>query len=460
MKRTLLYTLAIVVIASAGLFSYIKISSGKVAGELDFAEAKSGSFEIVVSGTGELIAERSLEIKGPNTVQRAWFRAAPLRLTDIVPEGTIVKKGDYIGSLDRSSFENTLKDEVTELNEIQAKYDMKLLDTAVVLNTLRDDIRNQAFVTEEAALAVDQSKYEPPATQRQAALELDKSRRVLEQKKRLYDLRRAQSSLEIRNLSTELRMQLNMVKNYKEILAAFTIKSPADGMVTYARDRTGVKIKSGSTIHPFNPIVATLPDLASLNSKIYISEIEINKVRSDQPVEVAIDAFPGKSFTGKVVSIANIGEQIQNSDSKVFEVLIKLDGSDPLLRPSMTTSNTIIINDYDNVVYIPQESVHAGPDSLPFVYTKDGFRQFVLLGKSNDKNIIVEDGLKAGRPVYLTTPENSEKFSLAGIDLIPVIRERNNAGRIESDKSIKGTNIVAGTGSGHGNVEQAGTVVE
>jgi HlyD family secretion protein len=460
MKRTLLYTLAVVVVASAGLVSYIKISSGKVAGEMNFTEAKSGSFEIVVSGTGELTPERSLEIKGPNTVQRNWFRAAPLKLTDIVPEGTIVKKGDYIGSLDRSSFENTLKDEVTKLNEIKANYDMKLLDTAVVLNTLRDDIRNQAFIAEEAALVVEQSTYEPPATQRQAELELDKAGRFLEQKKRLYNLKRAQSSLEIRNLSTELRMQLNLVKNYEETLAAFTIKSPADGMITYARDRTGVKIKSGSTIHPFNPIIATLPDLASLNSKIYISEIEINKVRRDQPVEVAIDAFPGKSFTGKVVSIANIGEQIQNSDSKVFEVLIKLDGSDPMLRPSMTTSNTIIINDYDKVVYIAQESVHAGPDSLPFVYTKDGFKQFVLLGKSNDKNIIVEDGLKEGTPVYLTTPENSEKFSLAGTDLIPVIRERNNAGRIESDKVMGETEIIAVTGSGHGNVKQAVTAVE
>jgi len=55
--------------------------------------------------------------------------------------------------------------------------------------------------------------------------------------------------------------------------------------------------------------------------------------------------------------LANIGEQLGNSDAKMFEVLIKVDGVNPELRPAMTTYNKIVINAYEDVVYIPTECV-------------------------------------------------------------------------------------------------------
>lgn len=445
MKRTVVLTISSIILATTGLVLFNRIVSKRANENVNFAEVKKGSFEIVVSGIGELTPDRSVDIKGPNTVEQRGFRAAPLKITDIVPEGTIVKRGDYIARLDRTNFENTLKDELTKLNEIQVSYDMKLLDTALVLNTLRDEIRNQAFIVEGAEITVEQSKYEPPATQRYAEIELDKAKRFLEQKNRNYSLMHAQTSLEIRNLRTELRMQSDKVRNYQEILSAFSIVSPSDGMVTYVKDRMGTKIKTGSNVNPFNPVVATLPDLSSLKSKLYVSEIYINKIQKDQPVEVSIDAFPGKSFNGRISYIANVGEQLPNSDSKMFEIMIRLDGSDPLLRPSMTTSNKIIIDSYDNVLYIPLESVHAGSDSIPFVYTKNGEKQYVVLGQSNDKNIIVEEGLKAGTSVYLTTPAKFEKFPIAGSELIPVIQELNKERRIQNVNPVKQTEVIAKT---------------
>ncbi len=444
MKRTIRLTIIFIILASAGLISFYRITSEKNNEEVNFTAARQGSFEITVSGIGELIPERSMDIRGPNIVRNRYFRVAPLKITDMVPEGTIVRKGDYIATLDRTSFDNTLKDEITNLNKIQSDFDMKLLDTAVVLNTLRDDIRNQVFAAEESAIKVDESRYEPPATQRRAEIERDMSQRVLEQKRRLYLLRMAEASLETRKLRLSLKEQSTKVKDLQVMLASFTITSPSDGMVTYKRDRTGVKIKTGSMLNPFDPVLATLPDLSTLDSKTYISEIDINKIKTGQAAEISIDAFKGKSFTGKIASIANIGETLSNSDSKVFEVQIRLDGTDPTLKPSMTTGNKIIINTFDKVVFVPLEAVHAGPDSIPFVYTKKGERQVVLVGLSNDKNIIIERGLDPETPVYLTIPEKYEKFSLAGDDLIPLIRERNNAKRVESDKTIE-PKIIAGT---------------
>jgi HlyD family secretion protein len=107
-----------------------------------------------------------------------------------------------------------------------------------------------------------------------------------------------------------------------------------------------------------------------------------------------------------------------------FEVLIKVDGSDPSLRPSMTTGNKIIIETFDDAVFIPTECVQTGADSIPFVYEKNRTKQIVILGESNEKFVIVKQGLEPGTTIYLTAPEEPEKFRLVGENLIPLIKER------------------------------------
>lgn len=440
MKKTIIITGIVVVLTSIALILFVRFSSVKRGQVNNLAEVKRGRFEIVVANTGELIAEKSQDIRGPDVVNNMNFRAGIIRILDIVPEGTIVKKGEYIASLDKTNFENTMKDEVTKLDKMEADYKMKILDTSVVLSTLRDDIKDQTFTVEEAQILVEQSKYDPPATQRQAEIELDKSRRFLEWKQRLYFLRYAQASMETRNLKKSFEIQRKKVNDLQAILAEFTVKAPSDGMVIYKKDRLGVRRVAGSFINPWDPVVATLPDLSSMISKTYVNEIDVNKVQTGQAVQVTIDAFPKKSYTGQVMSIANIGEQIPNSDSKVFEVLVKINESDPLLRPSMTTGNKVITKSFDNVVYVPIESVRAGEDNITYVYTKEGFRQVVIPGESNDKHLIIEKGLAEGTSVFLTPPENFRKFKLAGNELIPSIRERkiaNDQGYERTGKDVE-----------------------
>lgn len=448
MKRTIIITGLVVVLTSVALMVFVRFTSGRETQELNLAEVKRGGFEIVVSNTGELIAEKSVDIKGPDIVQNRNFRSAGIKIVDLVPEGTEVKKGDYIATLDRTTFNNTLKDESDILKTIRTDLEMKILDTAVMLSSLRDDIGNQTFAVEEAAIAIEQSKFEPPATQRQALLELDKSHRLLTQKEKLYSLRSAQTFTEIKNLKTSLERQRSKVNDLEIVLAGFTITAPSDGMVIYKRDRMGAKRKAGSSLDPFDPVVATLPDLSAMLSRIFVSEIDVSKVKPGQPVQLTVDAFQGKSYTGQVTSIANIGEQFSNSDSKVFEVLVKIDGSDPLLRPSMTTGNKVITKTFNNIVYVPVESVQAGTDSIPYVYTKDGTRQVVVLGESNDKNIIIEQGLVAGTSVWLSTPENPGKFVLAGNELVSIIKEREKARKLEMESIKKENDLITESGSG------------
>jgi HlyD family secretion protein len=434
MKKTIIITAAVVIAASVFLIIFVRATS-KNNESLNYTEVKKGSFEIAVSGTGELVAANSIDVRGPNLVMNTNFRPSPIRITDIVPEGTIVKKGDYIATLDRSAFSNTLKDEILTLRNLVSEFDLKLLDTAVTLSVLRDDIKNQAYIVEEAGIAVEQSIYEPPAVQRQTQLELQKEERYFDYKQRLYNLKMSQAYTETRSKKLDLDKQRRKVQDLEAILEAFTVRAPANGIVMYKKERNGTKRRAGSMVSPFDMVVATLPELNNLQSRLYVSEIEISKIKTGQEVQLTIDAFKDKSYRGSVSSIANIGEQLANSDSKVFEVLVSLNGADGNLRPSMTTNNRIIINAWKEAVYVPSESVHAGTDSIPFVYTKDGIRQVVILGETNDKDVIVEKGLEAGTSIWLDTPQKISGFKLAGADLIPYIKERERLRRLALENS-------------------------
>jgi len=352
---------------------------------------------------------------------------APLRISDLVTEGTMVKKGDFIAQLDRTEYDNTLKDDRERLKTFQTNLEMKILDSAVVLSGLRDDIKNQRYLVSEAAMTLRNSKYESPDVLRQAEISYDKAQRVLEQKERTYTLRVAQTRQDIRNTQFFIGRVTSRVNSLEDLLNQFTITSPSEGMVIYKRDFRGNKRKVGTMISPFDRVVATIPDLTSMLSRTFISEIEVTKVKPGQRVDISIDAFPSKSYKGKVLSVANIGEVLPNSDSKVFETQIKLDAVDPGLRPSMTTGNKIIIKSMTDVIFIPTECILSGTESVQFVYTKNRMRQVVLTGESNDKYTVIEKGLKEGTVLYITEPENHEKFRLSGKELIAEIRERNKA---------------------------------
>ena len=436
MKRTLTITGIIVVVAIIVLIVISKASSKKDVANL-YAVSQKGQFDIVVTTTGELQAKNSTDIAGPEFTQSRNIRAMDIKITDMVPEGTEVKADDYVATLDRTSFDNSLKDELEKLTTYETNLEMKILDTAVTLSNLRDNIKNLRFSVEEAAITLQQSKYEPPTTIRQAEISLDKANRTLDQAIRGYSLRVEQAKSDMRTAKTNLSEQRVRVSDLQTVLSKFIIKAPSSGMIIYKRDRTGTKRKVGSSISPWDNVVATLPDMSSMLSKTYVNEIDVSKVKTGQHVEIVVDAFPEKSYTGTVTSVANIGEQLPNADAKVFEVLIVVDGSDPILRPSMTTGNKIVIRTFKEAIYIPTECVQAGVDSIPFVFTKNRTKRVVLLGEANEKYVIIEKGLEPGTMLYLSRPENAEEFKLIGGDLIPLLKERDKVRKLGDEKYMK-----------------------
>ena len=395
-----------------------------------FVKVAQGKFEILVNVTGELKAQNSEDIMAPTELRGRSFRISEVKIQDLIPEGTVVDSGEYVATLDRSALSNQLKTTEDDLEKSQQAYLKAQLDTTLQLRELRNTLINLKFDMEEKQIVLEQSKYEPPATQRQAQINLDKAEREHKQASHNYNLKKEQAEASMKEVGINLERQRRERQDMLDVLSKFVIRAPKPGMVIYYREWGGTKRKVGSSVSPWDLTVATLPDLSVMNSKTYVNEIDVSKVKRNQKVRVSVDAFPEKKFTGEVIEVANIGEQLPNTDAKVFEVAIRVNEYDPILRPSMTTGNQIITNVYDSVMYIPLEALHA-KDSVSFVYTRKGKRQVVVPGDMNENFIIIERGLAVDDEIYISMPEKPEKFELIGEELIPVLKEKAAKKKLE-----------------------------
>lgn len=363
-----------------------------------------GPFLVTVTTSGELQAKNSINIMGPENARAAYIWQ--MKLTNIIPEGTVVKKGEFVAELDKSEITGKFKDSQLSVQKLDAQYLQTRLDSALALSQARDELVNLSYTQEEKKLAMEQSAYEAPAMRRQAEIEYERAQRGYEQAKKNYVTKTRQSIAKAQAAEADLMKERQKLDLYRKTMEEFTIKAPADGMVIYAREWNGKKKVVGTTISSWDPTVATLPDLREMESTTYISELDIQKIATGQGVKIKLDADPNRVLTGSVTSVANIGEQRPNSDSKVFEVHIKVNESDTTLRPAMTTSNEILVARLDSVLSLPLECVHT-EGSTTFVYKKSGrsiVRQEIRLGLINENATIVLAGLDEKDEVLLTVP--------------------------------------------------------
>ena len=372
-------------------------------------EVTRGPFKIEIETTGELEAKNSVKILGPTQLRD--FRIWQVNIQSIVDEGTVVKKGDWVASLDPSDFRNRFNEKQIELEKENAEFVQTQLDTTLQLREARDALINLRYAVEEKKIILEQSKFEPPATIKQAEINFDRAGREYEQAKENYKIKKRQNAEKMKAQSAEFRKVQNEFTAMTQVLQAFTILAPEPGMVIYTKGYDGKPVKGGSQINMWDPTVATLPDLTKMMSKTYVNEVDVRKVLSGQRVEVGLDAYPDKKLTGQVTRVANVGEQRPNSDAKVFEVSVEIDGTDPTLRPSMTTSNKIIAKVIEDALFIPLECLHNQSDTVTYVFKKDGLKtvkQEVIIGDTNANDAVILGGLTESDRVHLSIPPGME----------------------------------------------------
>jgi hypothetical protein len=142
---------------------------------------------------------------------------------------------------------------------------------------------------------------------------------------------------------------------------------------------------------------------------VKVHETSLQKVKPGLPVVVTVDALPGKTFNGRVEKIAPLPDAQMvwmNPDLKVYNTEVYLEGEGDYLRTGMSCKAEIIIEKYDDVIYIPVQAVlRVGGEPTVYVLKGGEFEpRKVKIGLDNNRMIRIIEGLQVGEVVLLTPP--------------------------------------------------------
>jgi multidrug resistance efflux pump len=304
MNKKLIIVLSALVIVVIAFFTFR--GSGTSESIEIMTEAQTGEFVIAITTTGELEAKNAIKITGPSGLRAA--RLWNVKIDRLVEEGTVVEKGDFVASLDASELSDRLREVENEYQQSLSQYTQTKLDTALTLREARDELVNLEFAVEEKKLVLEQSQFEPPATIKQAEIDLSKAERAFKQAKENYLLKKDKAVAQMQEAAAGLSEDRDERDFLLELRKKFRIMAPEDGMVIYVREYDGSKKSEGASIGAWDPTVATLPDLSTMISTTFVNEVDIRKIAKGQHVNIGLDAFPDKRLTGEVIYVANVGE--------------------------------------------------------------------------------------------------------------------------------------------------------
>lgn len=214
--------------------------------EPDVVRVEQGVFEIVVSGTGELEALESTNIMIPDVLADRTVRIRSIAINDIVREGTVVNRGDYVATLDPGDVEERIRSTEDALEMYRNNLDNAKIDSSLVLSGARDEIRQASDLVLDREIRLEQSVYESEAVQRQAQISLETAQRSLEQRQRNYRQLVRRHEMFIQRAADNLKDQEEQMEMLLQLKRDLYITAPSSGLVVYARAGNGEKIRVGS----------------------------------------------------------------------------------------------------------------------------------------------------------------------------------------------------------------------
>ena len=241
------------------------------------APVKQGDFKVLVTTTGELRARKFVQIQGPNSQAAQVYQT---KITSIVPEGTVVKEGDE----DRRARSRAGGDATRDGDARQPEGAGGVHERLAGLDAepgavAREDVRTAEYTLEEKKLAKEQATVRGADHQAPGGDRLRKgsarARAVEAQPRHQDEAGRREDGGWSAPTSAGRRTNLKMIQ---EVINGFTIMAPSSGMVIYVREWNGKKKGVGSQWQPWDPTVATLPDLSQMESQTYINEVDVRKI--------------------------------------------------------------------------------------------------------------------------------------------------------------------------------------
>ncbi|WP_439183656.1 efflux RND transporter periplasmic adaptor subunit [Carboxylicivirga taeanensis] len=406
------------ILAAIGLLTLLIWQPWKIGQQTgNTVTVKKGKIESTVSAAGELKAEKAMDILIPEVCFDEELDIWSIKILSIADEGKIVTKGEQVAQLDPTEVEEAMAIARDKLSELYTQLEDARIDSSLALAAQRETIQKQRDLVMDTEIKVEQSSYESPAIQRQTQIELEKAQRSLSKTQRDLITIAQKHKTQIARSHRKIKRYEYKLSLLEQLRSQLIIASPGDGMIVYGNGYDGQKIKVGATVGRYMPLIATLPDLSSLISEIYVKEIDIAKIEVGQTVNIAVSALSDKVFQGQIKSIANIGQVIPGTFQNGFKVIVELHNHEAALLPNMTTNNTIITNSRANTLLVDKRAV-KGNDSINYVFKRTGWstiKQEVEVGIENEEFIEILQGLNEHEQVYLNAPkgaESAEVFSL------------------------------------------------
>ena len=172
------------------------------------------------------------------------------------------------------------------------------------------------------------------------------SREVYEQAVADVELRETElkaREVEVNGASQRILQERATLESARYDLTQVTITSPIDGIVTRRNIEEGETVVIGTMNNP-GTVLLTIADFSVLEAEIEVDETDIPTIRLGQPVEITIDALPGRVHTGRVTEIGN--SPIQQAaagaqEATNFLVVAVVDGDVPGVRPGFTSTAEI-----------------------------------------------------------------------------------------------------------------------
>ncbi|MCX5997348.1 MAG: efflux RND transporter periplasmic adaptor subunit [Chloroflexi bacterium] len=237
-------------------------------------------------------------------------------------------------------------------------------------------------------------------------LNLQVARDVLETQTLIFETGQGINWQTLQQYNLSLQSAEVNLYNAKQTIMQNAIIAPVDGAIVQVDAKVST-VTSAQNYSSTNAI--TLVDTSYVRFTGLVDEIDILKVAQGQPATIAVDAFPNKTFTGKVQFISPFGA-LSGSVVK-FTVFIALDPTDVTLRGGLTSTATITAASAKNVLLVPVSMVlNMRGGSFVMVenaQTGKPERRKITIGVQNTEYAEVQSGLQEGDKVVAITDRSS-----------------------------------------------------
>ena len=367
------------------------------------SEVKKGEFIVDIPTRGDIDALRSTTVSVP-----AMRRRMMLQIVDMIPEGTIVKKGDFLFQLDKSQAQQTVDDARDQLENAQANLSTKRAQIISNMAQLESDLESQRYSLEQAKLNLKSMEYEAEIKKREKELAMKMAEVALAQAEEKIKSQKIVDRATLLEAELAVRQARTLLDEAENALASLTVSSPLDGLVVYQETFSGgslKKVQVGDSPFWGQPVIK-IPDLSQMMVKTTVNEVQISQLDLGQNTVITVDALEGRTYFGRLSRIASLARRELTTNVKVFDVEVKIDSTDGLLRPGMTCDCQIVTGRIKDATFVPVQSVFQKSDTT-VVYVMSAGRprmRRIKIGAKGSNFVVVEQGLQGGEKVCMRDP--------------------------------------------------------